>query len=293
MRAAVIGNGVMGAAIAQRLLDRGVTLAVFDPDASKRAALVARGAVEAASAREAAAAADFVLTSLNSADIVERAVFGAEGIAEAGDATRLLVDFSSIDAGRTAGFAARLSAERGMGWVDAPLSGGAPAAARGAMTLMVGGSEADVARAAPLFEHLSNRWTHLGACGAGQTVKAINQILCANAFLAVAEAVRFAEAHGVDATRIPDALAGGRADSRILQEFMAKMALRDYSPTGRIDNMLKDLETVQAAAFAKRLPLPVTSLVAELHRQLVAGGIGAADSAEYMRLFDLGAGRRP
>ena len=113
----------------------------------------------------------------------------------------------------------------GMGWVDAPLSGGAPAATQGRMTLMVGGSEADVARAAPLFDHLSNRWTHLGASGAGQTVKAINQILCANAFLAVAEAVRFAEAHGVDATRIPEALAGGRADSCILQEFMAKMAL--------------------------------------------------------------------
>jgi 2-hydroxy-3-oxopropionate reductase len=112
-------------------------------------------------------------------------------------------------------------------------------------------------------------------------------VLCANAFLAVAEAVRFAEAHGVDATRIPEALAGGRADSRILQEFMAKMARRDFSPTGRIDNMLKDLETVQAAALARRVPMPVTSLIADLHRILVAGGLGPADSAEYVRLFDL------
>jgi 2-hydroxy-3-oxopropionate reductase len=109
----------------------------------------------------------------------------------------------------------------------------------------------------------------------------------------VAEAVRFAEQHGVDATRIPDALAGGRADSRILQEFMAKMARRDYSPTGRIDNMLKDLETVQAAALARRIPMPVTSLITDLHRLLVAGGLGAADSAEYMRLFDLAADRKP
>ena len=209
------------------------------------------------------------------------------GIGEAASPDKLLVDMSSIDAGRTAEMAARLWAETGMGWVDAPLSGGAPAAAKGALTLMLGGSDADVARAEPLLALLATNRTHMGAAGAGQTVKLINQILCANAFLAVAEAVRFAERHGVDATRIPAALAGGRADSRILQEFMAKMARRDFSPTGRIDNMLKDLETVQAAALARRIPMPVTSLIADLHRILVAGGLGAADSAEYVRLFDL------
>jgi len=185
--------------------------------------------------------------------------------------------------------AAQLAAATGMGWVDAPLSGGAPAAVKGSLTLMVGGSSADVARAEPLLSRLSNHFTHLGGSGAGQTVKLINQILCANHFLAVAEALRFAEHHGVDATKIPAALAGGRADSRILQEFMAKMARRDFSPTGRIDNMLKDLETVQAAALAGRIPMPVTSLITDLHRLLVAGGFGAADSAEYVRLFDLGA----
>src|SRR5262249_6762507 len=156
----------------------------------------------------------------------------------------------------TAAMAARLSAQTGMGWVDAPLSGGAPAAVTGSLTLMLGGSDTDVARATPLLSKLSTHFTHLGASGAGQTVKLINQILCANHFMAVAEAVRFAESHGVDATRVPHALAGGRADSRILQEFMAKMARRDFSATGRIDNMLKDLETVQAAAVAKRIPLP-------------------------------------
>jgi 2-hydroxy-3-oxopropionate reductase len=151
---------------------------------------------------------------------------------------------------------------------------------------MLGGSDADVARATPLLAKLSKNFTHFGAPGAGQTVKLINQILCASHFMAVAEAVRFAELHGVDATRIPQALAGGRADSRIMQEFMAKMARRDFSPTGRIDNMLKDLETVQSAAAGKRIPLPVTSLITDLHRMLVAGGLGPADSAEYMRLFD-------
>jgi 2-hydroxy-3-oxopropionate reductase len=293
LKVAVIGVGVMGSAIASRLVDTGEAVHLFDVDAAKCAPLVARGARVCSSAREAAAAADFVITSLNSAAIVERGVFGADGVAVGGNSGKLLVDMSSIDPAATARMAARLESETGMGWVDAPLSGGAPAVARGELTLMIGGSAEHFARAQPLLSKLSNHFTHLGACGAGQTVKLINQILCANHFFAVAEAVRFAELHGVDATQIPAALAGGRADSRIMQEFMGKMARRDYTPTGRIDNMLKDLETVQAAALAKRIPLPVTSLIADLHRTLVAGGLGAADSAAYMRLFELGRESEP
>lgn len=291
MQVAVIGVGVMGSAIAGRLLDTGASVSLYDRNPEKCAALVDRGAKAAASAEQASAAAAFVITSLNSADIVESAVFGPAGVAAAARPDMLLVDMSSIDPGRTAILGDRLAANTGMGWVDAPLSGGAPAASKGMLTLLVGGSDTHVARATPLLSRLSNHFTHLGGPGAGQTVKLINQILCASHFLAVAEAVRFAQGHGVDAAKIPEALAGGRADSRILQEFMAKMARRDFSPTGRIDNMLKDLEMVQAAALAKRIPLPVVSLIADLHRMLVAGGLGAADSAEYLRLFDLAADR--
>ena len=291
MRVAVIGVGVMGSAIAARLLDTGAQVCVYDRSAEKCADLVRRGAPAAASAREAALDAEFVICSLNSAAIVEQAVFGSGGVHESADASKLLVDMSSIDPERTRILAARLTRETGMGWVDAPLSGGAPAAANGTLTLMVGGSAADAARAAPLLSRLSDHYTHLGAAGAGQAVKLVNQVLCANTFMAVAEAVKFAEGLGVDATLIPAALKGGRADSRILQEFMAKMARRDFSPTGRIDNMLKDLETVQIAAMGHRVPMPVTSLITDLHRMLVAAGLGAADSAEYMRLFDLGADR--
>jgi 2-hydroxy-3-oxopropionate reductase len=293
MRVAVIGVGIMGSSIAGRLIDTGASVHLYNPNPGKCAALVSRGAHAAASPRAAAAQVEFIITSLNSAAIVERAVFGPDGIAAAGTLDKLLVDMSTIDSVRTASMAARLAEETGMGWVDAPLSGGAPAAATGTLTLMLGGSEDDVKRAIPLLSRLSTRFTHLGGSGAGQTVKLINQILCACNFLAVAEAVRFAEHHGVDAAGIPKALAGGRADSRILQEFMGKMARRDFSPTGRIDNMLKDLEMVQAAAIAKRIPMPVVSLIADLHRMLVASGLGAADSAEYVRLYDLAAARPP
>ena len=284
MKVAVVGIGVMGAAIAGRLLDSGAQVHVFDVLPGKAKGLVERGAALAGSARDAAAEVDFLITSLNTAATIEQAVFGPEGVAEAASPAKVLVDMSSIDTGRSVYMAMRLLSETGMGWVDAPLSGGAPAARDGNLTLMVGGHDEHVQRVLPLLELLSRHFTHFGAPGSGQTVKSINQILCASYFLAVAEAVRFAEDHGVDATRIPAALAGGRADSRILQEFMAKMARRDFTPTGRIDNMLKDLETIEAASLTR---LPVTGLITELHRNLVSAGLGASDSAEYIKLFDM------
>lgn len=293
MRVAVVGNGVMGRAISRRLLDTGAAVHVFDTNPEKMQALVASGACASTSPAAACAEADTIIISLNTADIVEQAVFGDQGVASAAGPGKVLVDMSSIDPERTRAMAQRLRDTTGMAWVDAPLSGGAPAAATGSMTLMLGGRELDVTRVTPLLQKLSGNFTRMGDCGAGQTVKLVNQILCAAGFMAVAEAVAFAEAQGVDASHIPAALAGGRADSRILQEYMGKMAQRDYSPTGRIDNMLKDMETVQKAAFDQRLPLPLSSLITDLHRMLVAGGLGAADSAEYMRLFSFGRDRQP
>ena len=287
MKVSLIGIGVMGSAIGHRLLDVKADLTVFNRSVDKTRPLAERGATVAASAGEAAANTDFVVLCLNTADIVEAAVFGAGGVAESATQETLLVDMSSIDAGRTVDMAERLLQQTGTGWVDAPLSGGAPAVNEGRLTLMLGGSTADIERAEPLLRELSNNYTAMGGSGAGQTVKLINQVLCAAGFMAVAEAVRFAEAHDVDASRIPAALAGGRADSAILQEFMAKMAARDYTPTGRIGNMLKDLETIQSAALEKRVPMPVSSVITDLHRMLVAGGYEAADIAEYMRLFDM------
>ncbi|MEX8494849.1 NAD(P)-dependent oxidoreductase [Sphaerotilus sp.] len=282
---AVVGVGIMGSAISQRLLEAGHRVAVYDRDAEKVAALVALGAHAAASAAEATAASAFVITSLNSAAIVEAAVFGPGGVAEAASAERLLIDMSSIDPPSTRRLAQRLRDASGMGWVDAPLSGGAPKALLGRLTVMAGGSAEDVAQAQRVMDSLCANYTHMGPTGAGQTTKLVNQLLCAIGFQAVAEAVRLAEAGGVDATRLSEALAGGRADSQILQEFGPKMARRDYTPTGRIDNMLKDLEAVQAFAQGARLPLPVSGLVSELHRAWVAAGLGPEDTAATMKQF--------
>jgi len=287
-RVAVIGVGIMGSAIARRLLECGHAVCVFDLDTAKVAALVQQGAQPAASAAEAASSADFVITSLNSAAVVERALFGDVGVAAAApaDSRRLLIDMSSIDPSSTRRLAQLLRERTGMGFVDAPLSGGAHKALVGQLTVMAGGSEDDVARARAVMDSLCANYTRMGESGAGQTTKLVNQLLCAIGFQAVAEAVRLAEAGGVDASKLHTALAGGRADSQILREFGPKMAARDFTPTGRIDNMLKDLEAVQAFAQAERLPLPLAGAVSELHRAFVAAGLGAEDTAAMMRQFN-------
>jgi 2-hydroxy-3-oxopropionate reductase len=283
---AVIGAGIMGSAIATRLLDCRHHLVVCDPDAQKVAALVAKGAKSATSPADATAISDFIILSLNHADIVRKVVFGEDGVAQSADKTRLLIDMSSIDPAATAEMAAQLESTTGMAWVDCPLSGGMPGALSGKLTVMAGGTEANFERARMVMQDLCANYTLMGGSGAGQTTKLVNQLFCALAFQAVAEAVKLAEAGGVDPSKIPAALAGGRADNRIMQEFMAKFAARDYAPTGRLDNMLKDLDSVQAFALKTKTPLPLTSAVTEIHRILIAMGLGPKDSAEAMRLLD-------
>lgn len=286
LNVAVIGAGIMGSAIATRLIERGLDVHVFDLDKAKVDALVARGATASASVAAATASSDHVILSLNHANIVRAVVFGPKGVASASSPEKLLIDMSSIDPGDTASMAEKLALDTGMKWVDCPLSGGVPGALAGRLTIMAGGAHEDFERARPVMQHLAANYTLMGPSGAGQTVKLINQLFCAVQFQAVAEAVKLAEAGGVDAASIPAALKGGRADSVILQEFMAKFARRDYTPTGRIDNMLKDLDSLQAFALSTHTSLPMTGQLVEIHRKLVAAGLGPKDSAEMMRLLD-------
>ncbi len=280
---ALIGAGIMGSAIGTRLLECGHRLQVFDLDAEKVSTLVLKGAVAATSPADVTAKSDFIILSLNHARIVRAAVFGKDGVASAASPEKLLIDMSSIDPGETRDMAAQLTQ---MAWVDCPLSGGVPGALSGRLTVMAGGTPENFERARVVMKDLCANYSLMGGNGAGQTTKLINQLFCAVAFQAVAEAVKLAEAGGVDPAKIPAALAGGRADNAIMREFMAKFASRDYTPTGRLDNMLKDLESVQSFALATKTPLPMTSTVTEIHRLLIAMGLGSKDSAEVMRLLD-------
>lgn len=283
-RLALIGAGAMGGAIGARFLETGNELTVFDLDAEKVAALVAKGAKPAATAAAAAAAADVVITSLNSSKIVGIAAFGKDGIADGAAPGALIIDMSSIEPDATRNYAQQ-AAEKGLGWVDSPLSGGAPKAAIGELTLMLGGEEAHVARAKDVLAHVASNMTHMGGPGAGQTTKMINQVLCGLGFLAVAEATQLALDGGVDATKIPTALKGGRADSALLQEYMPRFATKDYRRTGRIDNMVKDLNMVNDLARQTGTSMPMTALCTEIHRMLTAAGLGGEDQAAVMEFF--------
>jgi 2-hydroxy-3-oxopropionate reductase len=285
-KVAVVGAGLMGSAIATRLLECGLAVSVFDLDKDKVAALVAKGARAAPGIAQAVDACEFVILSLNHAKIVDAVVFGPGGVASVDGRGKLLIDMSSIDPGETRRMAEMLAAQSRMKWVDCPLSGGVPGALAGRLTIMAGGEAEDFERARSVMQHLAANYSLMGPNGAGQTVKLINQLFCAAQFQAVAEAVKLAEAGGVDPAVIPAALKGGRADSAIIQEFMGKFARRDFTPTGRIDNMMKDLNSLQAFAMATGTPLPMTGQIVEIHRLLMAAGLGARDSAEMMRLLD-------
>ena len=281
---ALIGAGAMGGAIGTRFLETGNALTVFDLDADKVAELVAKGAVAAATAADAARDADFVITSLNSSKIVGIAAFGPGGIAEGAKPGTVIIDMSSIDPGATRDYAAQ-AAEKGLAWVDSPLSGGAPKALIGELTLMAGGTPENVARAHVALQHVASNYTHMGPSGAGQTTKMINQVLCGLGFMAVAEACQLALDAGVDAEKIPQALKGGRADSALLQEYMPRFASKDYRRTGRIDNMVKDLNMVNDLARETGTSMPMTALCAEIHRMLTAAGLGGEDQAAVMEYF--------
>lgn len=281
----MVGAGVMGAAITRRLLETGCDVSVVDLDAAKVEALVSVGAAAAASSADAANAADFVILSLNTADIVEAAVFGPQGVAEAAAGDKVLIDMSSISPARTIEFADRLAGEHAMAWTDNPLSGGAPAATNGTLTIMAGGSQADFERSDVVMSKLAANRTLMGPVGAGQATKLINQMLVGNGFATLMECAQLAGQAGIDPAQIPQALAGGRADSPILQEFFVKLATRDYTPTGRIDNMLKDLAGAKEFAAASGVDTPLLDANVALHELLVSRGFGGGDTAEMMEFY--------
>jgi len=287
---AFLGTGIMGAAMVARLIERGYPVAVWNRSPEKLADLLAAGATRAESPAAAASGADLVLMCLTNADAAEAVVFGPDGVAAGGRQGQMLVDFSSLAPDRARAMAARLKEQAGMDWLDAPVSGGAMGAREGSLAVMVGGAASAFETARPVIAELAGSVTHMGPSGAGQTTKLCNQIIVSTQMAAIAEAVKLAEAGGVDALKLTEALKGGWADSKPLQVFVPRMARRDFEPPiGTTWMMLKDLDTVTAEGRAASVPLPVTTTVAELMRVLAARGEG---DSEPLRLVTLGDGPR-
>ncbi len=285
-RIGFIGLGLMGAPIAMKLIEAGRHVSVWGRSPEKLAPAVAAGAKLSPSPRELAANADVVMLCVTDTAVVETVVFGDDGVASGGRNGAILIDHSSIRPDATRDMAARLEALAGMAWIDAPVSGGAPGVANKTLVVMCGGDKDVFDRALPVMMTYAGRCTLMGGTGAGQTTKLFNQALCAVAFVAVAEITAFAKRAGVDATLIPAAIAGGRANSRILQEYMARMAKGDRERSGRIDTMVKDLDAVMQFARDNGAEIPSVTLAGEIYRSLAARGLGAEDPAAIVSYFE-------
>lgn len=270
------GTGLMGTAMVLRLLGAGHGVTVWNRSVEKTKAAVDNGARLAASPRDLASDCDVVMVCLTDARAVEAVVFGPQGIAEA-RGPKFLIDFSSMDPDLTRRFAQRLKSLNGMSWVDAPVSGGTPAAAAGTLTVMAGGEADDVAAVMPLIEPLAQKITHMGPSGAGQMTKLVNQVIAGCTMAVVAEAVNFAARTGVDAGRLTDALAGGFADSKVFQLLAPRMAARQFEdPLGTVAMMLKDLDTVVAKGDGVAA-LPMTDAAIALMREAAEQGHAEED----------------
>jgi 3-hydroxyisobutyrate dehydrogenase len=280
-----LGLGMMGFPMTRRLVDAAYDVTVWNRSSGKAAALVEAGAKLASFPREVAANASIIFMCLTDAAAVEDVVFGPDGLATADGAGKLVVDFSSIHPDAARSIAARLKLANGMGWIDAPVSGGTMGAEQGTLAVMAGGAAADIERARPYVLAMARRLTHMGPTGAGQTSKLCNQVIVGCAMAVLAEATRLAVNAGIDARRLPEALAGGFADSIPLQLFVPRMVQGIHSPPlGHIATMLKDLDTVIDVARDTSSPVPMSALAAQLFRLAKSARGADADALEIYKL---------
>jgi 3-hydroxyisobutyrate dehydrogenase-like beta-hydroxyacid dehydrogenase len=280
----MVGLGLMGHAIARRLTETGHAVAGYDIVAEKVAAAATLGVQACGSPAAVARASDIVLMSVTTTAAVEEAVLGKGGIASTGRLDgKVLVDHSTTEIEATRRIAASLQAASGMAFVDAPVSGGPAAALGGTLAIMAGGEASAIARIRPVMEQLG-LLTHLGPAGAGQATKLVNQALVLTNYCVIAEALRLAEAFGVDAKLIPAALAPGHAGSNLLPVLFERMIARDFTPRGYARQVLKDLEMLNQAASERHVAMPMAGQALSLYRQLIAQGKSELDAAAILTL---------
>jgi 2-hydroxy-3-oxopropionate reductase len=285
----MVGLGIMGAPMAANLVRAGHRVLGHDVSGDRVARLVEVGG-EAAGSVAAVTDADLVITMLPDSPQVEEVVLGPDGVLEHAGPGLLLVDMSTIRPD-TARLVAREAAARGVRALDAPVSGGELGAVDGVLSIMVGGSAEDVAAVRPVMDVLGTTVVHVGPSGAGQTVKAANQLVVAGTYALVAEAIVLLEASGVDAGGALDVLAGGLAGSRVLELKRASMVAREFRPGFRIDLHHKDMGIATAAARDAGVALPVTGLVAQLVAAARAQGLGGLDHSALLMVAETISGR--
>ncbi|MCS6842939.1 MAG: NAD(P)-dependent oxidoreductase [Caldilineales bacterium] len=295
-RVGFIGLGIMGRSMAANILRAGFPLTVWNRTAERTAPLAAAGAQVAANPAELAAASDIVITCVSDTPDVEEVILGPQGVIHGARPGSLVVDMSTISPEATRRIAAAL-AERGVDMLDAPVSGGSEGAAKGTLSIMVGGKAEALQRALPVLRALGQRITHVGDHGAGQTVKLVNQVIVVGNCLAMCEGLLLAQAGGVDLHKALEAVSAGAAGSWMLSQRGPQILARDWRPGFTVALQQKDLRLVLEAADQLGVPLPGTSLIFQLYRTLEARGLGGdgnhalIKALEALAGFEVGAGR--
>jgi 3-hydroxyisobutyrate dehydrogenase len=284
-RVGFIGLGIMGSGMTHNLLRASVDLTVYNRTPERMQPLADSGAATAASPAGLAAATDIVFVCVSDTPDVEAVLLGPDGVVHGAKPGSLVVDMSTISPRATRRIAERL-AEVDVAMLDAPVSGGSEGAAKGALSIMVGGAEADLERARPYLEAMGSTITHLGPIGAGQSCKLVNQILVVVNMLAAAEAVVVAQAAGLELDRTIGAVASGAGGSWMLSNRGPQAIRRDWRPGFTIDLQQKDLHLVLEAADETGAPMLATSTVFQLYRTLQREGLGGEGNHALVKALE-------
>jgi 3-hydroxyisobutyrate dehydrogenase len=277
-----LGLGTMGAAMAANLARAGFRVTAWNRTPGRAPELDGLGVARADTPAAVARASDVVVVCVSDTPDVEAVLFGPEGLADGAETGLLVVDCSTISPSATRDFGARL-AERGVALVDAPVSGGSEGARNATLTIFVGGEPPDVERAQPVLEALGKTITHVGPLGAGQAVKAVNQVIIAGAYLGVAEGIVLALKAGLDVDQVVGALGGGAAQSWVLANRSGRMIANDYPLGFRVALHRKDLRIALDLARELGAALPVSALAADIEDQLIAAGHADDDMSALAR----------
>jgi 2-hydroxy-3-oxopropionate reductase len=287
-----VGLGIMGLPMARNLADAGLELTAFNRTASKAEGLAEGSPAEVAyGLEELARRSDVVITMLPGPPEVEAVVAGEGGLLDFMGRGALLVDMSTSSP-VLARRLAREAARRGIGMLDAPVSGGDVAAQQGTLSIMVGGEETDFTRAKPLFEAMGETVVHVGESGAGQVTKAANQIVVALVLEAISEALVLGSKGGVEPAKLIEALSGGLAANRAMEVKRDKLLDHDFEPGGKVEFHHKDLRIALQAGREYGVALPITALVDQMFGELKARGRGGWDHAALLTLLEERSGHR-
>ena len=291
MKLGFIGLGAMGRPMALHLLRGGHELAVFARRPEAAAPLVDAGALACDSPAEVARRAEVVFTIVTTSADVEQVALGDNGIVQGAAPGSVLVDMSTIAPSVARRIASGLE-QRGIEMLDAPVSGGTAGAAAATLAIMAGGRAEVLDRVRPLLELLGKTIVHVGENGAGQVAKACNQMVMVSVIEAVAEAMHLANAAGVDAAKVREALLGGSAQSRVLDLFGGRMVGRDFRPGVEAWLHHKDFGLVLREAADLGAPLPVSAQVWQQLNALMGAGMARDDTSSLLRVLEAQSGRR-